>query len=162
MRSMAHTPINHPLRPLYRTLSGVVGLYVLLFGIIGYARTNDLAFFATHGHWVLGLRTNPAFSVLSIVAGGVMLAAALIGRNLFAYLNLVVGIVFLVAGMAMLLLLQTDANILAFSMVNCVVSFIFGMIFFAAGLYGKVGSVDAAHAEEVFRRGDAFGQYRHG
>jgi predicted PurR-regulated permease PerM len=32
---MAHTPVNHPLRPFYRVLSGLVGLYVVLFGILG-------------------------------------------------------------------------------------------------------------------------------
>jgi hypothetical protein len=152
---MAHIPINHPLRPVYRVLSGLVGLYVLVFGIVGYARTNDLDFFGRHGEWVLWLRTNPAFSVLSIIAGIVVLGAALIGRNLFAYVNLVAGIVFLVAGMAMMTLLQTDANILAFSMITCIMSFIFGLIFFAAGLYGKVGSVEEHDAEEAFRHAGA-------
>src|SRR3982074_2269112 len=116
MHPMAHIPINHPLRPLYRALSGLSGLYVLIFGIVGYIRTSDLDFFARHGEWVLGLRTNPAFSVLSIVAGAAVLAGALIGRNLFPLLNLAAGIVFLIAGIVMMLLLQTDANILAFSM----------------------------------------------
>jgi hypothetical protein len=151
---MAHFPINHPLRPIYRALSGLIGLYVLIFGIVGYARTHNLDFFTRHGEWVLWLRTNPAFSVLSILAGIAVLGAAVVGRNLFVAVNVAAGIVFLLAGMAMMTLLQTDANIFAFSMVNCVVSFIFGMVFLAAGLYGKVGSAEAAHAEEVFRRGE--------
>jgi hypothetical protein len=150
---MAHIPINHPLRPLYRALSGLIGLYVLVFGIVGYVRTSDLDFFTRHGEWVLGLRTNPAFSVLSIIAGLAVVAGALIGRNVFVLVNLVAGIVFLVAGIAMMTLLQTDANILAFSMVNCIMSFIFGMVFLAAGLYGKVGSTDDEDAEQVFRTG---------
>lgn len=152
---MAHTPINHPLRPVYRTLSGLVGLYVLLFGIIGYARTSDLPFFGPHGEWVLWLRTNPAFSVLSIIAGIAVLGAAVIGRNLFAYVNLAAGIVFLAAGMAMMTLLQTNANFLAFSMITCIMSFIFGLIFLASGLYGKVGTTDEHDAEEAFRHAGA-------
>ena len=32
---MAHFPVNHPLRPLYRTLAGLVGAYLLVFGIVG-------------------------------------------------------------------------------------------------------------------------------
>jgi hypothetical protein len=151
---MAHIPINHPLRPLYRALSGLIGLYVLVFGIVGYVRTSDLDFFTRHGEWVLGLRTNPAFSVLSIIAGLAVVAGALIGRNVFVLVNLVAGIVFLVAGIAMMTLLQTDANILAFSMVNCIMSFIFGMVFLAAGLYGKVGSTDDEAAEQLFRTGE--------
>ena len=31
---MAHNPVNHPLRPLYRVLGGLSGLYVLLFGVL--------------------------------------------------------------------------------------------------------------------------------
>jgi hypothetical protein len=154
MQAMAHIPINHPLLPVYRALSGLVGLYVLLFGIIGYTRTSDLDFFSRHGEWVLGLRTNPAFSVMSILGGAALLAAAVIGRNLFAYVNLIAGIVFIVVGTAMLLLSQTGANILAFSMATCVASFVFGMFALAAGLYGKVGSTEAAHAEDVFRDGE--------
>jgi hypothetical protein len=150
---MAHIPINHPLRPLYRALSGLIGLYVLVFGIVGYVRTSDLDFFTRHGEWALGLRTNPAFSVLSIIAGLAVVAGTLIGRNVFVLVNLVAGIVFLVAGIAMMTLLQTDANILAFSMVNCIMSFIFGMVFLAAGLYGKVGSTDDEAAEQLFRTG---------
>jgi hypothetical protein len=153
MQAMAHIPINHPLRPLYRALSGLIGLYVLVFGIFGYINTSDLDFFDQHGKWVLLLRTNPAFSVLSIIAGLALVAAAVIGRNVFAYVNLAAGIVFLLAGMSMMTLLQTDANILGFSMATCIASFLFGMLFLAAGLYGKVGSVEAADAEQVYRTG---------
>src|SRR4029450_1917363 len=112
MLPMAHIPINHPLRPVYRALTGIIGVYVLIFGIVGYAQTSDLPFFTTHGEWVLFLRTNPAFSVLSIVMGSVLLAGVVIGRNLFHFVNIVAGIVFLTAGMAMMVLLQTEANIL--------------------------------------------------
>ncbi|MGC9667967.1 DUF4383 domain-containing protein [Planosporangium sp. 12N6] len=153
MHPMAHIPINHPLRPLYRALSGLIGLYVLLFGIIGFISTHNLDFFARHGEWVLGLLTNPAFSVLSIITGAIVLAGAVIGRNVFVALNLAGGAIFLIAGMAMMALLRTDANFLSFSMVNCVMSFIFGMVFFAAGLYGKVGPTEAADAEHSFRTG---------
>jgi hypothetical protein len=151
--AMAHIPINHPLRPVYRVLSGLSGLYVLIFGLIGFIRTSDLDFFTRHGEWVLGLRTNLAFSVLSIIAGAAVLAGAVIGRNLFVLVNLAAGVVFLVAGMAMMTLLQTDANFLAFSMINCIMSFIFGLLFLAAGLYGKVGSPEDEDAETSFRTG---------
>jgi hypothetical protein len=154
MHAMAHIPINHPLRPLYRALSGLIGLYILIFGIIGYARTHDLAFFTSHGDWSLWLLTNPAFSLLSIIVGACVLGAAVIGRNVFTYVNLAAGIVFLLAGIAMLLLLRTDANFLSFSMVNCIASFIFGMVFLAGGLYGKVGTLEAADAEQIFRTGE--------
>jgi hypothetical protein len=153
MLSMAHIPINHPLRPLYRGLVLLMGVYVLVFGIWGYAVTSDLPFFGTEGEWVLFLRTNPAFSVLSILCGLALIAAAVIGRNVFVRATLIAAVVFMVAGLAMMALLQTDANILAFSMANCIFSFVFGMVALAAALYGKAGSHDDEEAESVFRTG---------
>jgi hypothetical protein len=32
---MAHNPVNHPLRPLYRALGALTGVYLILFGIVG-------------------------------------------------------------------------------------------------------------------------------
>jgi hypothetical protein len=148
-----HLPVNHPLRRFYRVLAGLIGLYVLVFGIFGFLRTRDLDFFANQGEGVLGLSTNPAFSLLSVATGLILLAALLVGRNLDHFLNIVAGTVFLTAGLAMLLLLRTDLNLLAFTMTNCVVSFVFGLVVLAAGLYGKVGPTDAATAEDEFRHG---------
>jgi hypothetical protein len=48
-------------------------------------------------------------------------------------------------------LLRTDLNYLAFSVSNVVVSFVIGMVLFAAAMYGKSGSAEAAKAEEAFR-----------
>jgi Domain of unknown function (DUF4383) len=149
---MAHIPVNHPLRRLYKTLTAFAGLYILIFGIIGVARTHGMPLFAQHGlPWVLGLRTNLAFSILSIAGGIVMLAAVAIGRNIDHYMEILAGGVFIFVGLLMLALLQTDANFLGFSLVNCVVSFVLGMVVFAAGLYGKTGSDEDVAAEEAFR-----------
>jgi Domain of unknown function (DUF4383) len=149
---MAHIPVNHPLRRLYKTLTAFAGLYILIFGIIGLTRTHGMPLFARHGlPWVLGLRTNLAFSILSIAGGIVMLAAVAVGRNIDHYMEILAGGVFIFVGLLMLALLQTDANFLGFSMINCVVSFVLGMVVFAAGLYGKTGSDEDVAAEEAFR-----------
>jgi Domain of unknown function (DUF4383) len=153
MHTMAHTPINHPLRPLYRVLSGLIGLYMVLFGIIGYARTNNLSFFDRHGDFVLGLHTNPAFSLLSIIGGAAIVLAAVIGRNVFPYVNMVAGVIFIGVGIIMLLLLRTSANVLAFSIATVNASFAFGLVALLSGMYGKVGSTDQADAEQVLRTG---------
>ena len=34
---MAHFPVNHPARPLYRVFAGLVGVYILVFGVLGVA-----------------------------------------------------------------------------------------------------------------------------
>jgi uncharacterized protein DUF4383 len=149
-----HTPVNHPLRPLYRVIGGLAGLYVLLFGIVGLVRTSGTELFGHPDAHALGLRTNMAFALLSIVAGVIILAGTAIGRNVDQMINMVGGYAFMGVGMAMLALLQTDANFLNFSVATCVVSFVIGLALLVAALYGKVGSVDAAKAEEVHRHGD--------
>ncbi|MGH3656241.1 MAG: DUF4383 domain-containing protein [Micromonosporaceae bacterium] len=148
-----HLPVNHPLRPLYRTLAGLIGVYVLVFGILGFFRTSGEEFFTNNGEWVLGLTTNPAFSVLSVFTGLLLLAGLVIGRNLDHFLNIVAGGIFMTAGLVMMLLLRTDLNFLGFTMTNCVVSFIFGTLVLAAGLYGKTGPAELVAAEEEFRHG---------
>jgi len=149
---MSHIPVNHPLRRLYKTLTALAGLYILIFGIVGLTKTSGMALFPqSHLPLVLGLRTNLAFAILSVLGGLVMLAAVAIGRNIDHYMEIADGGVFIFVGLLMLALLQTDANFLGFSMVNCIVSFILGMVVFAAGLYGKTGSENDVAAEEAFR-----------
>jgi Domain of unknown function (DUF4383) len=138
---LTHLPVNHPLRNLYRTLAALVGVAILGFGIVGFTRTRGTALFAQeHLPWVLGLRTNLAFALLSIVSGAVLLVCAVVGRNLDHVVNFLGGIVFMAIGMLMLGLLRTDANFLGFSMTNCIVSFVLGTVVFAAGLYGRTAA----------------------
>jgi hypothetical protein len=151
---MAHLPVNHPARPLLRVLAAVIGLYVLSFGIAGLVDTWGLSFFNRDDNWVLGLRTNPAFSVLSILAAAVLVAGAAYGRNVDHFINLTGGVVFLVAGIVMMTLLRTEANLLNFAMVNCIVSFLIGLVLLQAGLYGKTGPRELAEAEDRLRHGD--------
>ncbi|HKT04486.1 MAG TPA: DUF4383 domain-containing protein [Rugosimonospora sp.] len=150
---MAHLPINHPLRPLYRTLAALAGLYVLVFGIVGLSRSSGRPFFGHDHVTALGLRTNPAFAILSIVVGVVVLAAVVYGRNADHFVNMAGGLVFLLAGMAMLALLRTTANFLNFSMSTCIVSFVIGTVMLTAGLYSRTGPPEEAAAEERDRRG---------
>jgi hypothetical protein len=148
---MAHTPVNHPLRPLYRVLAGLAGLYVLLFGILGVAETAGTELFGHPSAYAMGLRTNLAFSIISVVAGVVILAATLIGRNIDYAVNQIAGYAFAGMGMLMLALLQTDANFLNFSVATCVVSFVISLVLLTAGLYSKVGSEDDVAAEQAFQ-----------
>jgi Domain of unknown function (DUF4383) len=151
---MAHIPINHPLQPVHRTLALLIGVFLIVFGIVGVTRSTGHGFFASHEDiTALGLRTNMAFSVLSIVAGAVIAVAAIYGRNVDHWVNMIGGVMFLGAGMVMLVLQRTQGNILNFTVRTCVVSFIFGMVLLAAGLYGKTADDEAAAAEEAYRHG---------
>jgi len=53
----------------------------------------------------------------------------------------------------MLVLQRTSGNFLNFTVATCVVSFLIGMVLFAAGLYGKTGGVEVADAEDRYRHG---------
>jgi len=143
-----HLPVNHPLRGLYRFLGCVTGLYVLAFGCYGLVISWGHPVFARAALTALGLHTNPAFAVLSIAVGLVVVAAALIGRNVAFYVFLVGGMVFLVSGMAMLAVMQTGLNLLNFNVTTCVVSFVIGLVLSTCGLYTQTASreqEEAAH-----------------
>jgi hypothetical protein len=124
-----------------------------VFGLIGTAQTLDSELFGRDDASALGLRTNLAFSVASLVAGVVILLAEFVGRNVDYVVNLWGGSAFMLVGLAMLALLRTDLNVLNFSVATVIVSFVIGMVLFSAGLYGRSGSVAAARAEEVVRHG---------
>ncbi|NES14228.1 MULTISPECIES: DUF4383 domain-containing protein [Micromonospora] len=147
---MAHIPVNHPARPLYRVLSGLIGLYILVFGVYGVFLTWGDGLFSREGKWVLGLRTDLAFALVSVVFGAFLLIGASRRGNLGHYMNLTAGAVFLVTGILMMAVLQTSANILNFSMSTVIVSMLFGLILLATGLYDKVGTDE--HAEDERRR----------
>ncbi len=155
---MSHIPVNHPLRSFYRFLAALAGLYVLVFGIVAFAKTSGNgvgAFSQSHLQWALGLRANAGFAIISIVAGAVIVVAAVIGRNVDRYINVAGGLFFMVVGMGMMLLMRTDANFLGFSMANSIASFLIGTVLFAAGLYGKTESRKVAPAAPVGRQAQA-------
>lgn len=146
-----HLPINHRLSGFYRFLAALAGIFLLVFGIVGVSMTWGEPLFDRADVAALGLRTNLAFSLLSIVVGAVVFIGAIIGRNVAHYLNLAAGSVFWLAGLVMLVLLDTKANIFNFEVITCVVSFLIGTLLFLAGLYGKSGTSEEQHAEDHFR-----------
>jgi hypothetical protein len=135
---MAHYPVNHHLRGVYRVLAGLAGAYLLLFGAVGLAATWGEPFFHRGGDWVLGLRTNPAASVVGLVAGIVILGAAVVGGNLHHRVNLVLGWGLIAFAIATMAVIQTEANVLDVSMVNIIVSMLLGLVVLSAALYGQV------------------------
>ncbi|GAA2641151.1 DUF4383 domain-containing protein [Paractinoplanes durhamensis] len=144
---MAHYPLNHHLRQTYRFFAGLAGLYLTLFGVIGLGTTWGDEFFHRGSDWVLGLRTNPAASWLYTVLGVLLLLAVLLGGNLYHHVALVLGWGLCGLGVLVMAFIQTDANVLNVSMANVIVTIVLGLVTLTAGLYGKVGSRDAARAE---------------
>lgn len=146
---MSHIPVNHPLRPTYRVLVALAGLYVLVFGLFGFVATQDSPTFDQGSTSVLGLHTNAGFSLLSVAAGAIILAAFVIGRNVDRFVNLWGGVLFMVVGMGSLAVIRGEANVLNFTMATCVVSGLIGTLLFTAGMYGKSARVRVTQPAEA-------------
>src|SRR5918997_4453798 len=95
---MAHNPVNHPLRPIYRAIAGIVGAYLIVFGVLGIILTADEGLFGRAGDRVLGQGTNLFWSIVSIVLGAIVLVATVLGRNLDVAVNTYLGWTLLVIG----------------------------------------------------------------
>ncbi len=78
--------------------------------------------------------------MILLVAGLVLLGAAIVGRNIAASTNAYVGALLIVVGLIGLLSMgDPDSNFLDVSMADVTVLFVAGMLLLAAGFYGQVG-----------------------
>lgn len=143
---MSHNPVNHPAQPVYRALSGLTGLYLVIFGGLGVIETAGGQFFDRIDILVLGQGTNLAHSLLSIVLGLVVLIAAGIGRNVDVRVNKPLSYGFMALGLAALAVQRTDANVLNFSVTTCIVTMVIGLVLLLAAMYGRVGTEDEHRA----------------
>ncbi|MFD7999137.1 DUF4383 domain-containing protein [Streptomyces mirabilis] len=152
-----HLPVDHRLNTFYRIGAGLMGLFLLAFGILGL--TNKVGFFTTHGDTVIGLNTNGSLSVLSICVGLLLFVGMVIGGNFASTLNMVFGVLFILNGFLNLALLDGRYNFLAFHIQNVLFSFVVGVLLMFFGMYGRVGSAlphdnpyyKARHPEEAER-----------
>jgi hypothetical protein len=145
---MAHTPINHPLRPLYRALAAIAGIYLIVFGVVGFIVGGD-------GHRVLGQGASLLWCVVSLLVGAVVLGVTVVGRNLDAQVNQYIGWGLVVIAVYELATNRTDANFLDFTVSTVIVTIIVGLTLITSALYSKVGSEEDAHAEQLAAHGGA-------
>ncbi|MDT7713505.1 MAG: hypothetical protein QOG46_2312 [Pseudonocardiales bacterium] len=127
---------DHPLCRVYRVGAALFGTGLIVFGGLGFA--NQLAFLSTNGRQILGLSSNGLLSLISLVVGIVLIAAAVIGGHLSSTVTAGIGVLFLVSGLANLAVLDTPLNLLAFKIQNVLFSLIAGMAMLFVGLYGRV------------------------
>jgi hypothetical protein len=150
---MAHTPVNHPLRPIYRAIAALVGLYLVVFGVLGLILTADEGLFGRAGDRVLGQGTNLFWSIIALALGAAVLVATALGRNLDVAANTYLGWGILVVGTFALAVIRTDANFLDFSISTVVVTYLAGLALILAGLYGKVAPEEQEGAPRQVREG---------
>lgn len=138
MKLQDELPVDHRLAQVYRWGAGLGGVFLAVFGILGLI--DQVGFFDTSGKETLGLSSNGALSVLSIVVGAILVVGAVIGGNIASTLNMIVGVVFVLAGFVGLMVLDSSANRLAFRIPNVIFSFVFGFVVLTFGMYGRVSS----------------------
>ncbi|PZM92621.1 MAG: DUF4383 domain-containing protein [Actinobacteria bacterium] len=139
---MSLIPINHPMRPVFRTLGGLAGLFLFVTGVLGLVRSWGGGVFARDSVWVFGLRFNPASAAVFLLLGALVVIATVIGGQVEHFTNLIAGVAVLGIGFMALALLRF-ANFLNYSMTNVIVSFILGLLLVTVGMYDKVGPTAA-------------------
>jgi len=146
---LAHIPVNHHLRPLYRALAGLSGLFLVVVGIYGFVETSGHDLLAREGlPEVLGMRFNPFAAGLILVFGILVLAVTALGRNIDHLGNFWLGHLLVLVSLFELAFLRTDLNVLGFSMTAVVVTMVVGLVVVTAGMYLKIGPEhehDAGH-----------------
>jgi hypothetical protein len=147
----SHNPLNHPLRPLYRAIGALVGIYLILFGIVGLVATSGDGLFGKTDDRVLGQGANLFWSIVSLVLGVIVLAVTVMGRNLDTEVDKFLGWGLLVVGSYGLATTRTDANFLNFSIATVVVTYFLGLALIMVALYAKVGPVEGASAPHESR-----------
>lgn len=132
---MSSTPSGRRLDLVHRIGAAVLGFGLCVFGALGVA--DRLEFLAVRGEVVLGLASNGLLSAISLIVGGVLIGAAVRGGRSSSTITVVVGLLFLLSGLANLAVLDTELNLLAFRMSNVIFSFIAGMMLLFLGAYGR-------------------------
>ncbi len=150
---MAHNPVNHPLRPIYRAIAGIIGVYLIAFGILGLILTADEGLFGRAGDRVLGQGTNLFWSIVSILLGILVLAATVVGRNIDVAVYTYLGWAVLVVGTYCLAAIRTDANFLDFSVATVIVTYLIGLALILAGYYVKTAPIEETSAPRQVREG---------
>jgi hypothetical protein len=119
-----------------RTGAIAVGLFLLVFGVLGFI--GGLDFFSTNGERILGLSSNGLLSAISVLTAAVLLGAAARGPRVASTLMIVVGSLFLLSALANLAVLRTSFNVLAFEISNVIFSVAVGLVLLVLGAYGRV------------------------
>jgi hypothetical protein len=97
-----------------RIVATVFGAVYLLVGALGFTATMGVSFIATEGGLLLGIfAVNPLHNIAHLLIGAALLIAGLSGVKAAKGVNITIGAVYLLLGIAGFFLVGTPANILA-------------------------------------------------
>ena len=121
---------------VHRVGAAVVGAFLLIFGILGFAQR--LPFFSTEGGEILGMGSNGLLALLSVVVGSLLVVVALRGERPASTVMIVLGVLFLLSALGNMAVLRTSFNVLAFEMDNVFFSIVVGLVLLVLGAYGRI------------------------
>jgi hypothetical protein len=152
---MGHNPVNHPLRPIYRAIGGLTGIYFVLFGVIGAIITAGDGLFSNDTSRVLGQGSNLAWSIASVIVGALILLGVVTGRNIDVAVDNYLGWGLLVVGTYSLATIRTDVNFFNFTISTVVVTYLAGLVLIMTSYYSKVADTKDVGAPRQVRQNQA-------
>lgn len=138
METVKKSAATHPVHTVHRVGIGALGLFLLLFGLVGLAQR--LPFATVQGQMIIGLSANGLLATISVVVSLVLIGAAVRGGHAASTIGLVIGTLFLISGIVNIFLLGTTMNMLAFQLPNVIFSVLVGIALFFTGAYGRIAS----------------------
>lgn len=96
-----------------RLIATVFGAVYLLVGLLGFAVTSGIGFFATEGANLIIFEVNPLHNIIHLAIGAALLYAGLKNTAVARTVNATVGAVYLLVGVLGLFLLSSPLNIIA-------------------------------------------------
>jgi hypothetical protein len=117
-----------------RLIATVFGAVYLLVGLLGFAVTSGIGFFATEGANLIIFEVNPLHNVIHLAIGAALLYSGLKNAAVARTVNATVGAVYLLVGVLGLFLLSSPLNIIALNGADNVLHLASAVLLLGVGL----------------------------
>ena len=117
-----------------RLVATVFGAVYLLVGLVGFAVTSGVGFFATEGANLIIFEVNPLHNIIHLAIGAALLYAGLKNVQTARTINTGVGAVYLLVGILGLFLLSSPLNIIALNGADNVLHLASAVLLLGVGL----------------------------
>ncbi len=117
-----------------RLIAIVFGDVYLLVGLLGFAVTSGIGFFATEGANLIFFEVNPLHNVIHLAIGAALLYSGLQNAAVARTVNATVGAVYLLVGVLGLFLLSSPLNIIALNGADNVLHLASAVLLLGVGL----------------------------
>lgn len=128
-------PTDRRLSNVYRLGAGLTGAALIVFGLFNAA--GRTMFLTSGGEVAPGVSPAEATGFLAVALGSLLVGGAVVGGTFASTLDIVLGTLFVVGGLAALALLDTPYNLLALSLPNVLSAFVVGVVLLTCGMYGR-------------------------